>query len=135
MMEPSALSPAPVLAELDALEQFICLRDWRKLSDERRASLLRLHAVTVAHYQTLAGEFMALLSSGSTIPQAIAQLDAAFLHGLTVTGGTVRAAPFADLFEEALSLPPELHTRATRLQAFHTIRRRVPRSPRYRDRS
>ena len=133
MMEPSTLSPAPVLADLDELEGFIFLRQWRKMTDDARASALRIHARTVQGYRIIAAEFMALVHAGSTIPEAIAVLDASFLDSLAVTGDAPRTSPFGDLFDEAVTGSPAWRADRCRLQ--HLARRRTPRSPRYRDRS
>lgn len=133
MIDPSTLSPAPVLADLDELEGFIFLRQWRKMTDEARASMLRIHARTVQGYRVLAAEFMALVHAGSTIPEAIAALDASFLHSLSVVGEAPRASPFGDLFDEALTGAPTWREDRRRFQ--NLARRRAPRSPRYRDRA
>ena len=132
-MDPVTLSPAAVLADLDELEGFICVREWRQMTDEHRAVTLRLHAETVQHYRGLATEFMAMLHAAATIPQAVAALDASFLHGLTVIGAAPRPSPFDGLFDEALTGSPAWREDRCRFQ--HLARRRAPRTPRYRDRA
>ena len=103
--EPSpveALTPAPILAQLTALEGALFMRQWALYTDEDRETALRNAEHVVAHTRAMGEMFAEALAGEDDAAALFAQYDAVLRNSMALVGMEIRPSLFATLYAEAV---------------------------------
>lgn len=102
--EPSnvAPTPAPILAQLTALEGAFFMRQWALYTDEDRAASLRNMDQVVPHMRTMVAMYVDALEAGGDAAELLAQYDAILRRSMEQVGMEIRPSLFATLYADAV---------------------------------